>query len=173
MRIVRCLMLLGCVLFAAVSFAQIKEDWLPITDQDKNYKEVPGKPGASAVRLYYAHSIDDNAQTEFFYERIKILNDKGKERADVKVPVFSDDFAFSTLSELKARTIRPDGKIVEFNDKVYNSVIFKGQGLRVFAKAFTMPEVSVGSIIEYKYHLNFHVAVAYSGYIVGLGVSLV
>src|SRR5947209_8605997 len=157
MRFVRCLLFLIFVLVAAVSFAQIKEDWLPVTPQDLSYKEVPGKPGASAVRLYYAHSIDNNSQTEFIYERIKVLKDKGKEYADVKIPIFSSDIFFVTLSDLKARTIRPDGSIVEFTDKVFNTVIFKGQGLRLFAKGFTLPEVSVGSIIEYKYHLNFQV----------------
>ena len=169
MRFVRCLLFLIFVLVAAVSFAQIKEDWLPVTPQDLSYKEVPGKPGASAVRLYYAHSIDNNSQTEFIYERIKVLKDKGKEYADVKIPIFSSDIFFVTLSDLKARTIRPDGSIVEFTDKVFNTVIFKGQGLRLFAKGFTLPEVSVGSIIEYKYHLNFQVPVAYAAFVLDLG----
>lgn len=165
----RSFLFLLCVLCSAVSFAQIKEDWLPVTPQDLSYKEVPGKPGASAVRLYYAHSIDNNAQTEFVYERIKILKDQGKDYADVKIPIFSSNVLFITLSDLKARTIRPDGKIVDFSDKVYDTVIFKGQGLRLLAKGFTLPEVSVGSIIEYKYHLNSQVPVAYSAFVLDLG----
>lgn len=165
----RSLLFLLCVLFSTISFSQIKEDWLPVTPQDLSYKEVPGKSGAAAVRLYYAHSIDNNSQTEFVYERIKILKDQGKEYADVKIPIVSSDIFFVTLSDLKARTIRPDGTVVDFTDKVYDTVIFKGQGLRVFAKGFTLPEVSVGSIIEYKYHLNFQVPVAYAAFVLDLG----
>jgi hypothetical protein len=53
MRIARYLSLAGCFLVSLSLLAQ-KEDWLPVTPQDLQYKEVPGNKGASAVRLYYA-----------------------------------------------------------------------------------------------------------------------
>jgi uncharacterized protein DUF3857/transglutaminase superfamily protein len=135
--------------FVAPAQAQ-KEDWQPITKQDLEMKAVPGNPGADAVQLYYADFINDQEDTEFFYVRIKILNEKGKSHADVELIVPPE----GSISALKARTIQPDGKITEFTGKPFQKTVIKGQGLKVLAKAFTMPEVNVGSIIEYKYHID-------------------
>jgi hypothetical protein len=126
------------------------EDWLPVKPQDLRIKEVPGSPGAAAIQLYYADYIDDQEQTEFFYRRIKVLNDKGNRYADVEIVVPPE----GSISGLKARTIHPDGKIIEFTGKPFEKVIMKGRGGKVLAKAFTMPDVTVGSIIEYKYKID-------------------
>lgn len=137
--------------FVASARAQ-KEDWQPITKQDLEMKQVPGNPGADAVQLYYADFINDEGNTtEFIYHRIKVLNDKGKSHADVQVIVPPEGW----FSGLKARTIQPDGKIVDFAGKPFEKTVIKTQGVKVLAKAFTMPEVNVGSIIEYKYKIDW------------------
>jgi hypothetical protein len=135
--------------FVTPALAQ-KEDWLPITRQDLEIKQVPGNPGADAVQLYYADFINDQEETEFFYVRIKVLNEKGKSHADVELIVPPE----ASISSLKARTIQPDGRITEFTGKPFQKIVIKGRGVKVLAKAFTMPEVNVGSIIEYKYHID-------------------
>ncbi len=164
----RSLALFLLLLPAIVAFGQ-SEEWLTVTPQDLQYKEVPGNPGAAAVRLYYAHYIDHNSFSEFFYERIKILNEKalnpnsaGKTYADVEIPVLSIAAARSfgvnlivQMVDLKARTIHPDGSIVEFTGKPYEKTAFKGRGGKVLVKAFSMPSVTVGSIVEYKYRLSY------------------
>jgi hypothetical protein len=143
-----------CLLLSVAAFAQ-KEDWLPVTPQDLQYKEVPGYKGASAVRLYYAQYINDNTASCFFYQRIKILNEKalagGNSYADVEIPILTLGDFVEDITDLKARTIKPDGSIVEFNGKPFDKVVFKGRGVKFAVKAFSMPDVSVGSIIEYKY----------------------
>ena len=152
MRQLRYIILFACLGFSSLSFGQ-KEDWLPITPQDQQIKDVPGNPGASAIQLYYADFIDDSAHTEFIYRRIKVLTEKGteaKEQGDVEITVLPE----MSVSDLKARTIHPDGKIIEFTGKPFEKTIFKGKGIKVQAKTFTMPEVTVGSIIEYKYKLR-------------------
>lgn len=136
-----------CLFAASFSYAQ-SESWLPITPQDMQVKEVPGDPGASAIQLYYAHYIDDNLHSQFFYHRIKVLNEKGNKYADVEIPIFIPS---SSISDLKARTIHPDGKIIDFSGKAFEKTIVKGQGLKYLAKTFAFPDVTVGSIIEYKY----------------------
>ena len=157
MRIVRYCLLVLSFFVSLSSFAQ-KEDWLPVTPQDLQYKEVPGNKGASAVRLYYAQYINDNNSSCFIYQRIKILNEKalnpdqqGKTYADVEIPIFSFGSIVENITDLKARTIKPDGSIVEFTGKPFEKVVFKGRGDKVSVKAFSMPEAGVGSIIEYKY----------------------
>jgi hypothetical protein len=139
----------ACLLFSLACFAQ-KEDWLPVTPQDLEIKQVPGSAGADAIQLYYADYINDQEQSEFFYHRIKILNEKGNRHANVEIVIPPD----CTVSGLKARTIHPDGKIIEFTGKPFQKTIIKGRGIKVLARTFTMPEVTVGSIIEYKYKLD-------------------
>jgi hypothetical protein len=136
--------------FIAPAQAQ-KEDWQPITQHDMEMKQVPGNPGADAVQLYYADFINDQEQTEFYYVRIKVLNEKGKSHADVELVVPPE----GSISGLKARTIQPDGRITEFTGKPFQKTIIKTRGVKVLAKAFTMPEVNVGSIIEYKYKIEW------------------
>ncbi|HMC29809.1 MAG TPA: DUF3857 domain-containing protein [Candidatus Angelobacter sp.] len=161
MKVIRFLPLFLC-LFSLASFAQ-KEDWLPVTQQDLQYKEVPGNKGAPAVRLYYAQYINDNTASCFFYERIKILNEKalagGNSYADVELPILTLGDLVENITDLKARTIKPDGSIVEFTGKPFEKVVFKGRGNKFAVKAFTMPNVSVGSIIEYKYRAILNIPV--------------
>jgi hypothetical protein len=153
-RIARFFSLALCFLVSLGALAQ-KEDWLPVTPQDLQYKEVPGNKGASAVRLYYAQYINDNNSSCFVYERIKILNEKalagGNSYADVQIPILTFGGIVETITELKARTIKPDGSIVEFTGKPFEKVVFKGRGDKISVEAFSMPAVEVGSIIEYKY----------------------
>ena len=150
MRQLRSIALFTCLVLPALSYGQ-KEDWLPVTSQDQQMKEVPGDPGASAIQLYFADFIDDTNHTEFFYHRIKVLNEKGiKEHGDVEIPIFPG----STVSDLKARTIHPDGKIIEFTGKPFEKTVFKGKGIKFLAKTLALPEVTAGSIIEYKYKVR-------------------
>jgi len=55
---------------------------------------------------------------------------------------------------LKARTIRPDGTIANFEGKAFDKTIVKAKGVKYLAKTFSMPDVQVGSIIEYHYTNN-------------------
>jgi hypothetical protein len=146
----RFLVFCGCFLYSLLSFGQ-GEGWLPITPQDLAMNQVPGSPGADAVQLYYADYINDQEQTEFFYHRIKVLNEKGNQHADVEIVVPPE----GSIVGLKARTIHPDGKIVEFSGKPFEKTVIKSRGVKVLAKAFTMPDVTVGSIIEYKYKIEW------------------
>lgn len=139
----------GLFLFALSLFGQ-KEDWLPITPNDLAMKQSPGSPGADAVQLYYADFINDQEQSEFFYQRIKVLNEKGNRFADVEIVIPPD----GSLGDLKARTIHPDGKIIDFTGKPFQKTVVKSRGVKVLAKTFTMPDVTVGSIVEYKYKIG-------------------
>jgi uncharacterized protein DUF3857/transglutaminase superfamily protein len=149
-KYLRVVALAACLLSPLLSFAQ-KEDWLPVSKHDLDITQVPGSSGADAIQLYYADFINDQDQNEFFYHRIKILNEKGNRHADVQIEVPPE----GSISGLKARTIHPDGKIVEFTGKPFQKTIIKSRGLKVLAKAFTMPDVTVGSIIEYKYKVEW------------------
>ena len=111
---------------------------------------VPEAPGASAVILYRQVDRDDSAKTgsEQDYVRIKILTEEGRKYADVEIPYFREQ---GNIVALRARTIRPDGSIAMFEGKAYDKTIVKARNVKYLAKTFTLPDVQVGSIIEYRY----------------------
>jgi len=133
---------------------QRKGEWLPVTPEDLALKEVPGVSGAHAVILYRESIGDDNQSFQDNYIRIKILTEEGRKYADIDIPYVKGG---TSIAGIKARTIRPDGSILEFEGKIFDKLIVKGRGVKVQAKAFTMPEVQAGSIIEYKYTMRWDI----------------
>jgi hypothetical protein len=129
--------------------AQKSQEWLPITSQDLKVNSVPGDPGAAALQLYYADYRDDIRRDQFIYHRIKILSEEGKIYGNVEIPVPPD----YSMSSIQARTIHPDGSITEFKDKPFEKVISRDRESKFTAKVLTLPAITVGSIIEYKYSL--------------------
>ena len=126
------------------------DDWLPISLDELKMTSVPEAPGAPAVILYRQVDRDDSAKTgnEQDYVRIKILTEEGRKYADVEIPYFRDQ---GNIISLRARTIRPDGSIAMFEGKAYDKTIVKARNVKYLAKTFTLPDVQVGSIIEYRY----------------------
>lgn len=119
--------------------------WLPVTPEDLNYQ---GSPGTHAAYLYREFHTDDVDGFATYYRRIKILREEGKKHGNVEIPFLRQ---FSRIRDLKARTIRPDGSIVEFKGEVYEKTIVKARGVKLQARTFSMPEVEIGSIIEYRF----------------------
>lgn len=153
MRTLRAAAMACCLALPSLACGQ-KQGWLPVTAADLGVKEVPGSPGAAAVQLYYSQNIDDydsGSEGEYIYRRIKILTETGNKYADIVIKVPPD----YKLADLKARTIHPDGKIIDFTGKPFDKVIAKGRGFTYLAKCFSLPDVTVGSVIEYRYKLEF------------------
>src|SRR5262249_11547873 len=65
------------------------------------------------------------------------------------------------LTDLKARTIQPDGKIIDFDGHVLDKTIVKTRGFKVRGKSFYFPSVTVGSILEYKCRFTWRSAFVY------------
>jgi hypothetical protein len=126
-------------------------DWFPVTARDLALTGVPGNPGASAVQLDYSDATDDTLRSRFIHRRIKILNNEGRQYGDVVIPVP----AGYTVSDIRGRTIRPNGSVVEFTGKPFERVVFRRYPQKLIAWILTMPDVHAGSIVEYKYRLNW------------------
>jgi hypothetical protein len=145
------LLISGLSFFAKTKDKEYPEGWLPITQQELSVKDVPNDPGADAIQLYMSYYKDDDAKFISVYKRIKILRqgalEPGKELVDVEIPLEPGQ----SLKELAARTIHPDQKIVDFAGKPFEKVIIKRRGIKFLAQAFSLPDVTVGSIIEYRY----------------------
>jgi transglutaminase-like putative cysteine protease len=147
-------MLFACVvLVAAASYwmrSAVADEWQPISPEELKMTSVAEAPGAAAVILYRQVDRDDNARTgsQYNYVRIKILTEEGRKYGDVEIPFFK---AQGTIHGLRARTIRPDGTIANFEGRPFDKTIVKAKGLKYLAKTLSMPDVQVGSIIEYHY----------------------
>jgi Domain of Unknown Function with PDB structure (DUF3857)/Transglutaminase-like superfamily len=141
--------------FAALQLPTVAADeWQPISPDELKMSSVAEAPGAPAVILYRQVDRDDAATSthEYNYVRIKILTEEGRKFADVEIPFFREQ---SDIHSIRARTIRPDGSIVNFEGKAFDKTIVKAKGLKYLAKTFTLPDVQVGSIVEYHYMLDF------------------
>ena len=127
----------------AVNFQPVSPDELKMTAE-------PKAPGAPAIILFKQVDRDDRGQTahEDVYLRIKILTEEGRKYADVEIPYDKQE---GSIVNLHARTIKPDGTVVNFSGKVFDQTIVKTRGVKNLAKTFTLPDVQVGGIIEYYY----------------------
>ena len=130
------------------------DEWQPISQDELKMTSVPEAPGAPAVYLYRQVDRNDSnrAATEYNYVRIKILTEEGRKYANVEIPFEKLRIG---VSNIRARTIRPDGSVANFDGKIYENTIVKSKSLKYLAKTFTMPDVQVGSIIEYHYNFDF------------------
>ena len=129
-------------------------EWRPVTADELKMTSEPAAPKAPAIYLYVQVDRDDgepsfdNRPSELFYVRVKILTEEGRKYANVEIPYFRDN---ETIRGIQARLIKPDGTISGFDGEVYDKTLVKGRGVHYQAKTFTIPDVQVGSIVEYQY----------------------
>lgn len=144
----RSLVILGITLSAFPLFAGNKDDFRPPTPAELQLKSTPLAPGAAAVALDWAQREDDTMNWASQYVRIKVLTEEGRKYADVEIPYVRWKV---DVTDIRARTIQPDGKIAPFNGTIFDKTLLRHGGLRWMAKTFTLPDVHAGTIIEYSY----------------------
>jgi hypothetical protein len=147
---VLCLLLVGAVFFA-VQRGQAAADWPAISQEELAMKENPAEPGALAIILYREEVVNSTDSSETYYERIKVFSEEGKKYGDVEIPYIKGD---SQVRDVHARTIHPDGKIIESDAKVLEKTVVKAGDIKILVKSFTLPDVTPGSIIEYRYKIQ-------------------
>ncbi len=59
------------------------------------------------------------------------------------------------IRDIHARTVKQDGTVVDFDGKIFDKSLAKGRRIGLRAKTFTLPDVQVGSIIEYFYTVDW------------------
>lgn len=162
------LMLVFCAGFLLVPTSHASVGFQPVNADELKMTSEPMAPGAPAIILYHEVNRDDlgrlahggvqvsyyNASSRYEedYFRIKILTEEGRKHAEIEIPMLK---SYIIISGVHARTIRPDGSIVEFTGQVFEKTISKKKGVKYDAKTFTLPDVQVGSIIEYYYTVNY------------------
>ena len=112
----------------------------------------PRSPGADAVYLYREETTDDNLHYHATYARIKVLTEKGKELATVRIPYERHSFK---VTDIKGRTIHSDGTIIALTTKPADLMDVKTKDIQINTMVFTLPSVDVGSILEYKLQVRY------------------
>ena len=115
-------------------------------------KEEPLAPGAPAIYLYREALDDDTQAHEDFYIRIKVLTEEGKKYGNVELRYSK---GLTHISDIRGRTIHADGTVVPWSGKAVDQTVVKARGVKLQEETFTLPDVEVGSIIEYRYRLGW------------------
>jgi uncharacterized protein DUF3857/transglutaminase superfamily protein len=124
------------------------DDWPPIDPDELRMTSEPKDPLASTICLYRQEDTNDVVGTVQEYSRVKILSEAGRNNANIKIDYYKSS---ETFRFIRARTIHPDGTVVNFDGTVYDTPVKVGHGSDLYAKTFTLQGVEVGSIIEYRY----------------------
>lgn len=176
--------LAAVLMFSFVSVAQKNKtgdtpDWGKVAIEDLQSKTCDFDKDAEAVVLFDVGTLFCNDRYEIEMQRhvrIKIINQKGFERANIKIP-FRNYNKTEQVYELAAHTINLDksGQIV-VSELEKKSFVTKPIDKRTAETVFAFPDVKEGSIIEYKYVItgNFlrswyfqkSIPVKYSRYII-------
>jgi hypothetical protein len=128
--------------------------WPPINPEDLKMTVVPEAPGAPAVILYRQVDRADqiSRSKEHVYVRIKVLTEEGRKYGDVNIPFLRAGY---DISNVQGRTVHVDGTAVPSNGKVYDRKLLNSKGFSYVARVLVMPDVQVGSIIEYEYYIEY------------------
>lgn len=141
------------VVCAAAALAS--DDWLPVTPQELVMKSSVVEKDADAEAIFWTVRVADSAESGDVrnvvdnYIRIKIFNERGREaKSKIEIPYLSRN----KIKDIAARTVKPDGSIVELDKKdVFETTVVKFGGIKIKAKTFALPAVEPGAIIEYKW----------------------
>ncbi len=136
----------------------VADEWLPVPPADLAMKDNPAEPGADAMILYRSSHVDArnnglNGEFDEEYYRVKIFTTKGAEKSsDVKIAYWKNE---SDIKDIRARTIEPDGTVVNFGGQVFEKPIDTTGDSGWMEKVFSLSQVQPGSVIEYKYRETF------------------
>jgi hypothetical protein len=139
--------LAGCCMVSAA----YADQWTQPTAEELSMTAQAGAPGAAAVYLFREEVTVDHLHYSSTYVRLKVLTEGGKKYANVELPYTLQGDSDEQVTNVEGRTIHPDGTVVPFTGKPYEREVVKGAGYKVKAKVFTLPDVTMGSILEYRY----------------------
>lgn len=129
--------------------------WDPISPEDMAATECPTDPDAEAEFLY-KEQIYDQAEAEDrhqrYHFRIKVYRESAVEQFR------SHRFRYPSyyrIQGLKARVVKPNGEEFELEKKDIFSKAERGRDNEwETVTSFSIPHLSVGDIVEYRYRLN-------------------
>ncbi|MBX7220560.1 MAG: DUF3857 domain-containing protein [Blastocatellia bacterium] len=154
-QLLSCILAVLCCLVWVHPALADKDDWKPVTPAQLNLKTPVVEKDADAEVLFWEVKVLDEIDGETprtiydNYIRIKIFTERGRDSQSTVDIQFSGK---NKVENIAARTIKPDGSIVELKkDAIFERTVVKLGGAKVKAKSFAMPSVEPGAIIEYRW----------------------
>ncbi len=146
-----CLTLFALLVMPVFTVAQSK-DWKPIDPAHLALKAPVVEKDADAEALLWEVYVNDasDAGTDFIhYLRVKVFTERGKEtQSKIDIPYFNG----TSVRDIAARTIKPDGSIVELKkDAIFDREVVKFGKFKLKSKSFALPAIEPGAIIEYRW----------------------
>lgn len=152
MRISRFLRGAALLLTAMLPLVLQAQHFQEPTPEELKMTSDPKAPDAAAVYLDYSEIKNDPLHYKMVYARIKVLTDKGKDLATVNLPYERRTYK---ITSIKGRTIHPDGTVIPLTTKPEDLMTSKSGDEELARKVFTLPDVTVGSILEYSYQMEY------------------
>jgi hypothetical protein len=149
-----CFLSCACLLVSVptLSGQNAADAWPAVTKEDLALDENPADRGAAAMILERQVYTDDEKRVQTEFVRIKIFTETGRSNADIEIPYVVKS---SSVENIRGRTLQADGSVVPFSGVIFDKVVARYKKFAYDAKAFTLPAVRVGSIIEYSYELHW------------------
>ena len=85
------------------------------------------------------------------FRRLKILTDAGRAYSNIEIPFTT---GATKIIGIQARVVPPNGPAREFGGQVFDKTAFRYRKLRVAVKTLALPDVAVGSIIDFRYKVE-------------------
>lgn len=132
------------------------QDWKPIDPAHVALKAPTIDKDADAEALFWEVRMQDEPdgygqiqRVLNHYVRLKIFTERGVEQHGKVDIIFAGN---NSINNIAARTIKPDGTIVELKkDAIFEREVVKLSGFKVKAKNFALPAVTPGCIVEYRW----------------------
>jgi hypothetical protein len=128
-------------------------EWQPPTPEELALTDSAIEPGAGVEILAADYRINDSDASGAridHYIRLKVLTKAGAAKL-AKIEV-AYDRAHDSVTGIEARTIRPDGSVVQLaRQDVFEREVVKTGDLRVRLKSFAPPGIEPGALLEYRY----------------------
>lgn len=155
------LLLLLVVLVCFKTNAQVySTEFGKISKAEYDLKQYPEDLEADAVVFFdlgKSYFLQTSKGFEVVFERstrIKILSESGLKWAEVEIPYYQEGGIYEKVFDIEAHTYNYNDGIIDFKEldisNTYNEKVNNSWNVKKFA----IPNVQVGSIIEYRYKVN-------------------
>lgn len=145
-----------CLLAVPAVASAAGDEWKPVDPAQLALKNAMVEKEADAEAIFWEVRIDDNPEGDLIfnhYIRVKVFTERGRESQSKIDLLYGKIYGSETkISDIAARTIKPDGSIVELKkEDIFERTVVKASGLKYKARSFAMPAVEPGCIIEYRW----------------------
>src|SRR5438874_6465911 len=136
------------------------DSWGNVSPADLALKQGRVEADADAEVLEWEIQITDEwsgsaiKSSETQRQRIKIFNERGRDAyTRIDIPYLKG----SQVSDVAARTIRPDGTVLTVKkDAILDRTVLKSGGMKIQNKSIAMPGVEAGCIVEYRWTVSHY-----------------